>query len=210
MALGRRLQLAAVVAFFVAYAVLSHYSNSNPRAHDLGAVLALAPMLTIGVVLILRWSGVLWAALMAAAAALLLREFWPLFTQNFSVVALIQQCGFYAIMIFSFGRTLIKGRVPLCTQLADKIHGPLNPSELRYTRSVTVAWVIFFLLNVAATLLLFELAPSHVWSLFVNFFSAPLVLLMFAAEYAVRRRALPQVPRSGLITILRVYFANPR
>jgi uncharacterized membrane protein len=208
MPLGRSLQLAAVVAFFVSYAVLSHYSNSNPRAQDLGAILALAPMLTIGFALIWRWSGVLWAALVAAAALLLLREFWTLFAQNFSIVVLIQQCGFYAIMAFTFGRSLVKGRVPLCTQLADKIHGPLSASELHYTRRVTVAWVIFFLLNVAATFLLFEFAPSRVWSLFVNFLAAPLILLMFVAEYSVRRRALPQVPRSGLIATLRVYFAK--
>ena len=133
MASGRRLQLAAVAVFFVAYALLSHYSSSNPRAQDLGAALALAPMLTIGLALIWRWSGKFWAALAAAAALLLLHEFWPLFAQNFSIVALIQQCGFYAIMAFSFGRSLIKDRIPLCTQFADRIHGPLSASELSYT-----------------------------------------------------------------------------
>ena len=208
MALGRRLQLAAVVLFFVGYAVLSHYSNSNAQAQDLGAVLAFAPPLIIGVALVWRSSGMLTAALVAAAAGLTLREFWPLFAQNFSLLVLLQQCGFYFILAFSFGRTLAKGRVPLCTQFADKIHGPLSPLELRYTRGVTVAWVIFFLLNVAATILLFAFAPSRIWSLFVNFLSAPLVLLMFAVEYAVRRRALPQVRRSGLIATLRVYFAK--
>ena len=208
MALGRRLQLAAVVLFFVGYAVLSHYSNSNAQAQDLGAVLAFAPLLVIGVALVWRSSGLLIAALAAAAAGLMLREFWPLFAQNFSLVVLIEQCGFYSILAISFARTLAKGRVPLCTQFADKIHGPLGPPELRYTRGVTVAWVIFFLLNVAATILLFAFAPTHIWSLFVNFLSAPLVLLMFAAEYAVRRRVLPQVRRSGLIATLRVYFAK--
>jgi uncharacterized membrane protein len=44
---------------------------------------------------------------------------------------------------------------------------------------------------------------------FVNFCSLPLMLLMFAAEYSVRRRTLPQVQRSsGLIATLRVYFAD--
>ena len=47
-----------------------------------------------------------------------------------------------------------------------------------------------------------------VWSAFVNFCSLPLILLMFAAEYAVRRRVLPQVESSGLIAALRVYFAH--
>lgn len=209
MASGRRLQLAAVAVFLIAYAGLSHYSNSNPQAHDLGAALALAPVLAIGFVLIWRWSGALYGLLAAAAAAFLVHHYWPLFTRNFSIVYLIQQCGFYAIMAFGFGRSLLKGRVPLCTQLADKIHGPLSAAELRYTRKVTIAWVVFFLLNMAVSGVLFAFAPLRIWSLFANFLSLPLILLMFGAEYAVRRRALPQVQTSSLIATLRMYFANP-
>jgi uncharacterized membrane protein len=124
-------------------------------------------------------------------------------------VYLVQQAGFYSILAFTFGRSLRTGSVPLCTQLADKVHGPLSALELRYTRKVTLAWAIFFLVNVAATFLLFAIAPLRVWSAFVNFGSLPLMLLMFAAEYAVRRHALPQVRRSsGLIDTLRVYFAD--
>jgi uncharacterized membrane protein len=208
MATGRRAQLAAVLLFLVAYSVLSHYSNLNSQAHDLRTLLALAPMLTLGLVLVWRWSGALIALLAAAATALLLRAFWPLFTQNFPIVYLVQQVGFYFIMAFTFGRSLRKGSVPLCTQLADKVHGPLSALELRYTRRVTLAWVIFFLLNLAANFFLFEFAPLRVWSMFVNFCSLPLILLMFVAEYAVRRRVLPQVQRSGLIATLRVYFAD--
>jgi uncharacterized membrane protein len=210
MTAGRRLQLAAVAVFFIAYSALSHYSNLNPQARDLGAGLALGPMLIIGFVLLWRLSGAVLAVLAAAAAGFLLHRYWPLLTQNFPIVYLLQQCGFYAIMAFTFGRSLLSGRIPLCTQLADKVHGPLSALELRYTRQVTIAWVIFFLLNVAATILLFEFASMRTWSLFVNFFSLPLILLMFVAEYAVRRRVLPKVQRNGLIATLRVYFANPR
>jgi uncharacterized membrane protein len=211
MATGRRsprLQLAAVLVVLIAYSVLSHYSNLNPQAHDLRTMLALAPMLALGLVLLWRWNGALTALLAAAATAYLLRAFWPLFAQNFSIVYLVQQVGFYSIMAFTFGRSLRKGRVPLCTHIADTVHGPLSAPELRYTRKVTLAWVIFFLLNVAATFLLFEFAPLRLWSVFVNFCSLPLILLMFAAEYAVRRRVLPQVESSGLIAALRVYFAH--
>ena len=145
MTAGRRLQLAAVAVFFIAYSALSHYSNLNPQARDLGAGLALGPMLIIGFVLIWRLSGAVLAVLAAAAAGFLLHRYWPLLTQNFPIVYLIQQCGFYAIMAFTFGRSLLSGRIPLCTQLADKVHGPLSALELRYTRQVTVAWVLFFL-----------------------------------------------------------------
>jgi len=208
MASGRRLQLAAVVLFFIAYSVLSHYSNLNPQAHDLRTLLALAPMLTLGLVLLWRSSGALLALLAATTTAYLLRTFWPLFAQNFSIVYLVQQAGFYSIMAFTFGRSLRKDRVPLCTELADRLHGPLSALELRYTRNVTVAWALFFLLNLAATFLLYRFAPLRIWSLFVNFCSLPLILLMFVAEYLVRRRVLPQVQRSGLIATLRVYFAD--
>jgi uncharacterized membrane protein len=45
--------------------------------------------------------------------------------------------------------------------------------------------------------------------LFVNFCALPLILLMFVAEYLVRRRVLPQAQRSGgLLATLRVYFAD--
>ena len=79
---------------------------------------------------------------------------------------------------------------------------------MRYTRAVTLAWPLFFLLNVAASFLLFEFTPLRVWSIFVNFCALPLILLMFVVEYAVRRRVLPQVQRSGLVATLRVYFAD--
>jgi uncharacterized membrane protein len=203
-----RLQLAAVVLFFIAYSLLSHYSNLNPQAHDLRTALALAPMVTLGLVLLWRWSGALMALLTAAATAFLLRTFWPLLAQSFSVVYLIQQAGFYSIMAATFGRSLRKGRVPLCTELADRVHGPLSALELRYTRNVTLAWVIFFLLNLVVTFVLYKFAPLRIWSFFVNFCSLPLILLMFVAEYLVRRRVLPQVPRSGLMATLRVYFAD--
>jgi uncharacterized membrane protein len=206
---GRRLQLAAVAVFIVAYSGFSHYSNSNPQAHDLATMLALAPMLTLGVVLIWRWNGAALAIVLTAVALLLLRRYWHLLTENFPVVYLLQQCGFYTLMAWTFGRSLLKGRIPLCTQLADKVHGPLSDQELRYTRSVTLAWVLFFAANLAVTFALSALAPLRIWSLFVNFCSLPLVLLMFVAEFAVRRRVLPQVQRHGLIATLRVYFASP-
>ena len=35
-----------------------------------------------------------------------------------------------------------------------------------------------------------------------------LIGLMFAGEYAIRRRVLPQVPRRGILAAVRVYFAS--
>jgi uncharacterized membrane protein len=204
----RRLQLAAIIAFVAAYAGLSHYSNSVAKTHDLGVGLALGPVMTVGLVLVWRWTH-LWVALFAAAAAaMLLRHFWPVLEKNFSVVYLLQEAGFYGLMSASFGQSLLGRRQALCTLLADKVHGPLTPQEVLYTRRVTAAWALFFVLITAATLCLFAFAPLRIWSLFANFCVLPLIGLMFVGEYAVRRRALPQVPRRGILAAVRVYFAS--
>ena len=204
----RRLQLAAIIAFVVAYAVLSHYSNSLAETRNLGVGLAVGPVISVGLVLIWRW-GQPWVALLAAAAAaMLLRHFWPLLEKNFAVVYLLQEGGFYSVMALSFGQSLLGRRQALCTLLADKVHGPLTPQEVLYTRRVTAAWALFFVMITATTLGLFAFAPLRIWSLFANFCVLPLIGLVFAGEYVVRRRALPQVPRRGILAAVRVYFAS--
>jgi uncharacterized membrane protein len=204
----RRLQLAAIIVFVVAYAGLSHYANSVAKTHDLAVCLALGPVLTVALLLVWRWAHLSVAVLAGVAAAVLLRHYWPVLEGNFSAVYLLQEGGFYSLMAASFGQSLRKGHVALCTQLADKLHGPLTPQETLYTRRVTAAWALFFILIAAATVGLFLFAPLYLWSLFANFCVLPLIGLMFVGEYAVRRRVLPQAPRRGILAAVRVYFAS--
>jgi uncharacterized membrane protein len=204
----RRLQLAAVILFVVAYAALSHYSNSMAKTHDLGVGLAVGPILTVGLLLLWHWTRPGVALLAAVAVATLLRQYWPVLESSFTWVYLIQEGGFYSLMAASFGQSLLGDRVALCTQLADKIHGPLTPQELIYTRRVTAAWALFFILIVMVTVGLFLFAPLRIWSLFANFCVLPLIGLMFVVEYVVRKHALPQVRRRGILAAVRVYFAS--
>ena len=156
----------------------------------------------------------MWGAVAGTVTTLLLAvslwHFWPRLIDNFALLYLLQQFGFYALLAATFGSTLISGRTPLCTMLADRVHGPLSAAELRYTRQVTAAWALFFLLNLLATVLLYEFAPLQTWSFCANFVAPPLIALMFVGEYAVRRRVLPQVDSGGLMATLRVYFLKPR
>lgn len=204
----RRLQLAAIIAFVAAYSGLSHYSNAVAKTHDLGVGLALGPVLAVGLLVLWRCAQ-FWAVVPAAAAAAgLLYRYWPVLEQNFSLVFLLQEGGFYSIMAASFGQSLFGPHVALCTQLANRVHGPLNAAEVLYTRRVTAAWALFFALITLATLCLFAFAPLRIWSLFANFCVLPLIGLMFVVEYAVRRRVLPEVPRPGILAAVRVYFAS--
>ncbi len=104
----------------------------------------------------------------------------------------------WLLMLVVFGRTLRAGREPLVTMMARLCHDePLSPELVRYTRAVTQAWCVFFaavalLLAMAAALL-----PLERWSLVANVCAAPLVAVMFAAEYAIRVRRFPGMRHVG-------------
>jgi uncharacterized membrane protein len=210
MSWARRLQLAGLAMAIIAYSLLSHYGASHVQAHGLATFLAVLPIGALGVLLALRSLGT--AAALATTLLLggLLWQCWPQLNEAYALLYLLQQLGFYGLLMASFALTLTRGRTPLCTTLADRVHGPLSEAERRYTRQVTAAWALFFLFNLLVTLVLFEFAPLNVWSAFGNFVAPLLIALMFAGEYAVRRRVLPAVQSGGLMATLRVYFASPR
>jgi uncharacterized membrane protein len=204
---GRRLQLAAVLALILVYASLSHYCLTGGR-RELGAALAVTPLLALGASLLRRSKGPLVAATVGVAAAVLLYDCRPLLEKNFSLVYLLQECGMNGLLAAVFGRSLRAGETPLCTRLADQLHGPLTAAEMRYTRRVTLAWTLLFVAITLTTLGLYVAAPLAVWSSFVNFVVVPLIGAMFLAELAVRRRVLPPADRGGILASLRLFFAE--
>jgi uncharacterized membrane protein len=201
------LRIAAVCVLIVAYTCLSHYCNTR-GAHRLGAALALAPPLAF-VLGVLRHTVPAFVLLLATAlGGLLLYDGWPILEKNFSVVYLLQECGMYGLLAVGFGRSLRAGDIALCTRLADKLHGPLNAAEIRYSRRVTLAWTLFFALMTVTVAVLYVSVTRAVWSAFVNFASIPLIATMFAAEYVVRGRVLPHTERRGIWATMRVFFAS--
>ena len=204
---GRR-GLIAVAALLIGYAALSYYSNSTPDAKGLGVGLALGPVLLIGLILVWRWTHPLIATLVMVTVAAVLYRCWSALEGNYEWADLAQQCAAYGLLAFSFGRSLMPGRTPLCTQLADNLHGPLVPEEIIYTRRATAAWTAFYLLIAAAIAILFFAAPLRVWSLFVNFATYGLIALMFIADYSIRHRILPRAPRSGILAALQQFLVG--
>jgi len=148
--------------------------------------------------------------LLTAGLGGLIYALWPLLRQNYPLAFLVQEGGVYFLLGLTFARSLRPHRVALCTRLADKVHGPLSPQEVQYTRRVTAAWAVFFFSIVAASILLYLFAPLRIWSIYINFCVPSLVGTMFVAEYLVRRRVLPPHQRAGLLATVRVYFASPQ
>jgi uncharacterized membrane protein len=206
-ALRFRLQVAAALVLIVAYASLSHYCNVAGR-RGLGAALAVLPVTVLAVSLLRRSKRPLIWASVGVAVAVLLYDWRGLLEQNFSLVYLLQECGMDGLLAVGFGRSLRAGETPLCTRLADRLHGPLTPAETRYTRQVTLAWALLFVALMLTTLALYVAAPLAAWSLFVNFVTFPVIVAMFVAEFAIRRRVLPPADRGGILAAVRVFFTS--
>jgi uncharacterized membrane protein len=96
------------------------------------------------------------------------------------------------MMLAGFAPSLLPGREPLITRIAESISGPLSPEQRAYTRGVTWVWTVAVsgILLVTVALLLFW--SPQAWSLFANFISYLVLGALFAGEYAVRRLRFPE------------------
>ena len=195
-------------AGFLGYAALCHFTNCAAGPSTLGAALALAPLAAAAAVLGHRAFGRPGAVGAVALLGLAALAAWPQLERYFSRLYVLQDTCLYALLAAPFWTSLVGGRTPLCTLLADRVHGPLDAAELRYTRGVTLAWGLLLSALAALMPILYLCAPRSVWSAFANFGALFLVLLMFVGEQLVRRRMLPATRSGGLIATLRIYLVR--
>jgi uncharacterized membrane protein len=199
-----------IVLLVGGYAALVHYSNSNPSAKTLGAVLAITPVVAVGLGLVWRSSYRPAAIAIALFLGALIVSRWRVLESRYSLGYLLEDVTLYSLLCFAFARSLAQDRQPLCSYWATLAHGSLPPVVAHYTRKVTTAWALFFSLIVAISTVLYVWAPLQVWSVFANFLTLPLIALMFAAEYALRHKVLPSSHRTGLIRSVRVFLDASR
>lgn len=92
-----------------------------------------------------------------------------------------------AMLAWLFGRTLVRGRVPLIARFAVMEQGTLSAELAAYTRRLTWVWTVLF---IAAALFSLALALSghrDAWSLFTNVVNYLLVAALFLGEFVYRR-----------------------
>ncbi|WP_250441019.1 hypothetical protein [Caballeronia sp. AZ1_KS37] len=201
----RFLRAAGVVAAIVAYQLGAHHAASTPGAHGLGLALVLAPLLLIALNAAVRSSARAWLLPLWALGCMALWLARAPLTAHFGWGLWIEHTSFNLALAWMFGRTLGPGREPLCTQFATMVHGKLEPRVARYTRRVTLAWTLFFVATAFVSTMLFAFASIVTWSTFANYLALPLVGLMFVAEYACRRIALPEMEPSSIMDAVRAY-----
>ena len=201
---GARVTLVAVA--IAGYAIVSHLVSTSPPPAGFGTVLfAIAPLIIA--LLAVMWRSHRWPALVLAAAAVtLLWRRSELIASHLPYVYLLQSLCSNAALMVLFGASLRPGMEPLCTRLAATLHGrPLPADIVRYTRQVTIAWMLFFAAMIAISSVLFVVAPVAVWSLVANLLYMPMIGVMFVVEYLVRRRVLRDQPHVSLSTTVKAF-----
>ncbi len=115
----------------------------------------------------------------------------------------------YLSLLTLFGTSLRLGQDDLITSLARRLRGGLTSDMMAYTHRVTIAWCAFFAAQLATSALLFVLAPRATWSLFVNVLDFPLVVVMFATEYSIRRLRFRNYPHISIRETVRTFARGP-
>lgn len=188
-----------------------HFSLETGHGRAVAAAMSGVDITVMGTIFALKVSEK-WRAATGAVIVLSLLGlaiWWRDSQQDFLVTSGIPHAAIYVGLLILFGRSLAPNRQALITSVAMTIYKRGLPPEIaEYTRSVTIAWCVFFVLQLLVSLLLFVFAPVQVWSLFVNILNLPLLGLMFGCEYAYRRWRLPNRPQSSLSGVAHAFMQS--
>lgn len=204
-----------VVVACIAYPFLLHLVILEREVDGLSLLLVLLPLLLwVSWIAVRTFARRWWPLLLGAMVALV---YYMLVARHMRVGLIAVDGVWHAslnlLLLWFFGRTLLRGREPLISQISRRLNNGLDPSIAAYTRHATIAWTLFFGLQIAGSVLLYLFAPINVWSFFINVLNTPLVVLMFALEYSVRTVLHPDHPRISILRTIHVFatdFAVPR
>lgn len=179
------------VALFLAYPAIAHY------ARPATALALLAALVAYILASLFIKHPVRWLAPPAAAAAVffgLPDAAWPLYVPPVAI---------NLALCWLFGRTLVRGRVPLIARFAMMEQGTLSAELASYTRTLTWLWTLLFAGAAAASLLLALSGNRDAWSLFTNFLNYLLVAMLFLGEFVYRRLRFRSYQHQSPLQLLR-------
>ncbi|MGY4827458.1 hypothetical protein ACVNIS_02650 [Sphaerotilaceae bacterium SBD11-9] len=204
-------RIVAIALAGAAYIAGSHWLMTHTEASAWNVVGVLSPMLILVAIGGLR-SGHRWvgAAALLCLAALCVQALLGVKASSHALY-LAQHAGINFFLALAFGSTLRPGRTAIITTVALRVHGGyLPPRQLQYTRALTRAWVIFFLLIVAISLALYAWASFEAWALFANLITPIATGVMFGGEHLLRYRLHPEFERASVAEAVRAYMQAPK
>jgi uncharacterized membrane protein len=94
--------------------------------------------------------------------------------------------------LLAFFAASLRGGPTAVERLARLKEPDLDEAGVRYTRTVTKIWCVFFVANAAASLATALWASEKIWALYNGLVSYGLMGALFAGEWLVRRRVRAQ------------------
>ena len=174
-----------------AFLTLAFLGSSGRLPPPASVALALFPPLA-GVVAVCWRTRARWVALAGVAGVLAVALVYSSsLAAHVSTLWFVEHVSINLLLAAFFGRTLLPGAEPLVTRIARAMRPSMPQEVVEYTRAVTVAWTIYFVLMAALSITLYFGSSIAVWSAFATFVSGPAVALMFLFEFALRRRRMP-------------------
>jgi uncharacterized membrane protein len=109
-----------------------------------------------------------------------------------------------SLALFGFARSLLPGHTAMVSEIADRVHGPLPPVVIAYTRAVTWMWTLIIAAVLALDLYLIFSGPREAWSAFANCYIYLSLAAVFLLEYLYRRWRFRRLQQPGLVDYLRL------
>ncbi len=128
--------------------------------------------------------------------------------QNDAHALLLVPVAVNLALLVAFARSLVLGP-PLVEVFARMQVPDLPDEEVRYCRSVTLLWCVFFLVNGAACAWFAFAASTWAWALYTGLISYLLIGLVFAAEFVVRSWRFGRYAGTPVEPLFRRLFRAP-
>lgn len=208
---GKLLVAFLIGCSFIGYQFVLHEFLTSNQLTSSSAVLLLTPFAIAVCLVIATEFGMLVAVIIAASMALAGLSLPYIFGLPSPAFLLgLPHLTANAFLAWLFARTLAKDRIPLVTALALRVHGTLSEAKRVYTRRVTLAWSLFFLLQALVSLGLYAFATLDTWSTYINVLNAPLVIAMFVGEFLLRMLVFRDHRHSPLAGIQAYLHNSPK
>ena len=191
---------------FVGYQILTYRGISSTHPGGLVVVSTFAPVIIVFLFISWRMRYRVIGLISVIAGCMALWHYQTILVHYLNWTYLIQRSGIFALLAMVFGVTLLPGRTPMISRIADLVHGPLSEQVARYTRHVTMAWTFLFATMTALPPIIFIFSPHQLLFILTNTISLTLVVSMLLVEYIVRCCTIPVGERSGMVEGLRAYF----
>jgi uncharacterized membrane protein len=101
-----------------------------------------------------------------------------------------------AVFLLAFAASLFQSQT-LIERLARRLNPALPPHGVRYTRKVTIAWCVFFIVNGSIAWWTTTQAMS-VWTLYNGLIAYVAMGIMFGGEWLIRQRVMHPASTNGV------------